>query len=487
MSDLPLVDISSDAENFIFSVALHPSRNEMLIGFATGHVCCLKYTIDKKKYKNNLKLVFEKTGKNFEYSVMHGDDLISGDDDLFEILWKTKRHDKACRQILYLDEDTAVSMGSENILKKFKCSSGKVTDKLEFPDLLDKKVAVNCMYNFNDYILIGMDDKGIVKVVKFDKEDDNKMVCINTLTGLHNGDCINKIISLNKNNYQRVIKKSGKSKLKDEFIREPLSVHKFVSVGQTTLQVWDCRWENLNKLETSEDQEDELLSLCYLNDDENDTNLICGIGEGALTVWKFGKNEYKDQINRIKISKSESVESCVSSLQNDNRLWCGLTNGYVYLVDGKVGSIIKKLHHSKTDEVNFLDIDYEYRPVSTSMTTIKIWDDYAENEADEDIESSDEEDENNYSDSDMSDDSVNLSEQLLSGEEEEEEPNSDDEYLADFAKEMKEKDTKFEVMEINASKNDIKKISKKQEKKKQQELKKKQASLKHGIRKFEGL
>ncbi|XBW35277.1 hypothetical protein QEN19_000845 [Hanseniaspora menglaensis] len=485
MSDLPLIEIASDAENFIFAVAMHPSRNEMLIGFATGHVCCLKYTIDKSKYKNNVKLIFEKTGKNFEYSVMHGDDLIDEEQNsFFEILWKTKRHDKACRQILYLDEDAAVSMGSENILKKFKCSSGKVIDKLEFPELNEKKISVNCMYNFNDYILLGMDDKGIVKVVKMDKEDDNKLVCVNTLEGLHNGDCVNKIISLNKSNYQRVIKKSGKNKIKDEFIREPLSVHKFVSVGQTTMQVWDCRWTNLDKLEISEDQEDELLSLCYLNDDENDTNLICGFGEGILTVWKFGKNEYKDQINRIKISKSESVESCVSSLQNDNRLWCGLTNGYVYLVDGKVGKIIKKLHHSKTDEVNFLDIDYEYRAVSTSMTVIKIWDGYGEDEDENCIESTDE----NMSDSDDdSSDDANLSDELLSGEEEEEESNSDDEYLAEFAEEMKTKKSNFEIMEIKPSQKDIKKVTKKQEKKIQQELRKKEASLKHGVRKFEGL
>lgn len=481
MSELPLIDIATDEENFIFSVAMHPTRKEMLIGFATGHVCCLKYNIDKLKYPSNVKLNFQKTGKEFEYTLMHGDDPISDADgaSLFEVLWKTKRHDKACRQIIYLNEDIAVSYGSENILKRFKCSSGKVIDKLEFPDISEKKISVNCLYNFNDYILIGMDDKGIVKVVKIDREDGDTLVCVNTLEGLHNGDCINKIISLNKSNYQRIIKKSGKSKLKDEFIKEDLSLHKFVSVGQTTMQVWDCRWKNLDKLETSEDQEDELLSLCYLNEDEKDTNLICGLGEGILTVWKYGKNEYKDQINRIKIKKGESIESCVSSLQNDNKLWCGLTDGSVFLVDGKAGKIFKKMQHSKADEVSFLDIDCEYRFVSVSMTCIKIWDNYVESE---------EAETNSFSDSDSSDD-AGLSDELLSGEEEEEseEPNSDDEYLANFAKEMEGKKKQIEITEIKSSKSSLKKVSKKQEKKNQRELKKKQESLKHGIRKFEDL
>lgn len=478
MSELPLIDIATDEENFIFSVAMHPARNEMLIGFATGHICCLKYNIDKAKYPSNVKLNFQKTGKTFQYTLMHGDDLISDADgaNLFEILWKTKRHDKACRQIIYLDEEIAVSIGSDNILKRFKCSNGKVIDKLEFPDITEKKISVNCLYCFNDYILVGMDDKGIVKVVKIDREYGDALVCVNTLEGLHNGDCINKIIALNKSNYQRIIKKSGKSKLKDEFIKEDLSVHKFVSVGQTTMQIWDCRWKNLDKLETSEDQEDELLSLCYLNEDEKDTNLICGLGEGILTVWKYGKNEYKDQINRIKIKKGESIESCISSLQNDNKLWCGLTDGSVYLVDGKAGHIIKKMQHSKSDEVSFLDIDFEYKFVSASMTCIKIWQSYVESEEAASI---------SYSDS--SSDDGDFSDELLSGEEESEEPNSDDEYLADFAKEMEEKKKQIEVIEIKASKSNLKKVSKKQEKKNQKDLKKKQESLKHGIRKFDDL
>jgi len=482
--DSTLLNITIECENAIFTMAMHPSKNQMLIGFSTGHVCCIEYNINKD---NKIKMVFNKIGKEFEYELFNeNDDAIESSETskFVNLLWKTKRHEKSCRNVIYVDDKTAVSVGSDNHMKLFKCGNGKILDKYHFEDLDKLSVKPNCLYTFNEYILMGTEEKGIVKVMKYDVSDNYKLEMFNTLTGLHNGDSINKIEALNKNNYKKVIKKTGKNKIQDEFISEALSVHKFISVGQTCLQIWDCRWKDISKVQSSEDQEDELLSLCFLNDDENDTTLFCGQGQGVMTTWKYGLNEYTDQIGRIKISKNEGIESLIPTMLNNNRIWCGVTDGFVYLIDGKVKRIVKKVHHGKYEDVSLLDIDYEYRLVSGSMNTIKLWE-IDQGEEDEQELMSEDSSENDFSDD--SDSSFDAENDMLSGEEEDEESNSDDEAIASFKKAMEEKPRSIEVQEIKMSNKDINKISKKQQKKKQQELKRKQESLKHGIRKFEGL
>lgn len=475
--DSQLLNITLDCENAIFTMAMHPAKNQMLIGFSTGHVCCIEYNITEN---NKIKMVFNKIGKEFKYTLFNeDDDEIEASDipQYVNLLWKTKRHEKSCRNVIYLDEKTAVSVGSDNHMKLFKSENGKILDKYYFEDLEKLQVKPNCLFAFNEYILMGTEEKGIVKVMKYDSQ--YKLEMFNELVGLHNGDSINKIEALSKSNYKRVIKKAGKNKVQDEFITEGLSIHKFISVGQTTVQIWDCRWKDITKVQSSEDQEDELLSLCFLNDDENDSTLFCGQGQGVLTFWQYGLNEYNDQIGRIKISKNEGIESLMPTMLNNNRIWCGCTDGFVYLLDGKVKRIVKKVHHGKYEDVSLLDIDYEYRLVSGSMNTIKVWN----------IDQEEEEMSNASMEDDSSDDSQSSSDDesdSLSGDEEDE-SNSDDEAIASFKKSMEEKPLNIQVQEIKMSNKDIKKISKKQQKKQQQELKRKEESLKHGIRKFEGL
>ena len=482
--DTAILNIELECENAIFTLAMHPSKNQMLIGFSTGHVCCIEYNVTKD---DKMKLIFTKIGKEFKYELYNENDDEIDEAELakyVKLLWKTKRHEKSCRNIVYVDEKTAVSVGSDNHLKLFKSENGKILDKHHFDDLDELSVKPNCLYTFNEYILVGTEEKGIVKVLKYDKLNNYKLEMFNTLTGLHNGDSINKIEDVSKNNYKKVIKKAGKNKLQDEFITEALSVHKFISVGQTCVQIWDCRWKDISKVQASEDQEDELLALCFLNDDENDTTMLCGQGQGVLTTWKYGLNEYADQIGRIKIAKNEGIESLIPTMLNNDRIWCGVTDGFVYLIDGKVKRIVKKVQHGKYEDVSLLDIDFEYRLVSGSMNTIKIWEIEQGEDEEQELMS---EDSSNEEFSDDSDSSFDAENDMLSGEEEDEDPNSDDEAIASFKQAMEEKPKKIEVQEIKMSNKDINKISKKQQKKKQQELRRKQESLKHGIRKFEGL
>ena len=78
-------------------------------------------------------------------------------------------------------------------------------------------------------------------------------------------------------------------------------------------------------------------------------------------------------MSRIKIAKDESVECIVSTLQDDNSVWCGCSDGKLYKVDIKRSKISEVRKHNTVDEVQFLDLDCEYRLVSGGMDNLKIW------------------------------------------------------------------------------------------------------------------
>lgn len=281
------------------------------------------------------------------------------------------------------------------------------------------------------------------------------MALSNSIRSIHFGDSINDIFHFDKR-----------------------SAYKFISLGQTTLAYFDVRDKDAKpnvagnedgKILISDDQEDEVLCGCFVDPEVADT-LLCGMGEGIVTVWKPNKNDLEDQMSRIKISKDESIDCIVPTLQDDNCVWCGCSNGNIYKVNAKLGKVVEIRNHSELDEVSFVDLDFEYRVVSGGLENIKIWelssDDVEENASVE----SDSDEPLSHSDEDLSDDTSSDDETTLVG-------LSKEELLDELDKDLKEDHQ--EEKESNSKSVKKRKIMKENNKKKD--------LYEHGIKKFDDL
>ncbi|KAG7803294.1 hypothetical protein KL944_001247 [Ogataea haglerorum] len=218
------------------------------------------------------------------------------------------------------------------------------------------------------------------------------------IVGTENGD----VLCLDSNTLQQTyqIKKVHEDAVNSINHYVPKSDYQFVTTGSTTLSHFDIRKEQ--PLHQSEDQEDELLCSSWL-DPTNPNTMLCGMGEGVVTVWRPEMNDFADQISRVRISK-EPVESLISALDSEGEhIWAGCFDGTVSRVDIRSGRVVERRVHSETDEVSFLDLDHEYRLISAGMDRLTIWketgdvessgDDEDEKDVDESEDSSAEEEE----------------------------------------------------------------------------------------------
>ncbi|QHS76877.1 Jip5p [Saccharomyces paradoxus] len=420
-TSLPILELLS-LKAPIFQSLSHPELPIIITGFGTGHIVSHRYDPTKLQSRLHRRRKIEtatasKDARNVS-KIKNGTcpwtrldiDLETGDlklidaekqdqqrqtennEDLgVETLWKTKRHKGSVRAMCFdAKGDNIFSVGSDNILKKANTMTGKVVKKVNLSSLFNSEKNKNdkftklCASQTHPLILIG-DESGNIHVI-----NSENLALTNSIRSIHFGDSINDILHFDKR-----------------------SAYKFISLGQTTLAYFDVRDKDAKpnvaenedgKILVSDDQEDEVLCGCFVDPEVADT-LLCGMGEGIVTVWKPNKNDLEDQMSRIKISKDESIDCIVPTLQDDNCVWCGCSNGNIYRVNAKLGKVIEVRNHSELDEVNFVDLDFEYRVVSGGLENIKIWelsnDDVEKNESLE----SDSEDSFSRSDEDISDDS----------------------------------------------------------------------------------
>ncbi|SSD61581.1 related to WD repeat-containing protein JIP5 [Saccharomycodes ludwigii] len=334
---LPILELKySDP---LFDVKLHPSKPIIISSLATGYVTCHKY--DPKQLTSFMQSVKRKREKYTEFagetatgatSVNTNNVLCKvftvdprGNDSsnatsFLTLMWKTRRHKGSVRSMC-VDEngDYVYTIGSDNILKKANTMDGKVVKKINLLTLLsddhskDESTVLKItklVKSAKQPLLILGDESGNVYVLS-----SKDLSLQNTIHNIHNGDAINDLIPFAKR-----------------------SVYKYISLGQTTLAYWDSRKskdkDGESKITVSDDQEDEILCGTFVNP-ENGEVLVCGMGEGILTIWKPNKNQLQDQLSRIKICKNQSIDSVVPTLQDDNCVWCGCSDGNVYKVNIK--------------------------------------------------------------------------------------------------------------------------------------------------------
>ncbi|CCK71044.1 Jip5p KNAG_0F03800 [Huiozyma naganishii CBS 8797] len=410
----PLLEISfPDELAVLFSVAAHPTESVLYLGLANGYVYAYRYKVVQGRPVVSLQLGTETA----ECSVM----------------WRTRRHKGSVRCLaLDADGDKLYSIGTDSVLKVADSKTGKVLQKC----VISEGAGATKLVVTDKVVLVGMESGEVLVLSVGDLTQRNK------ITRIHEGDAINDIFHFAKR-----------------------SMYKFVSLGQTTLAYWDCNMDDTRereKIRMSDDQEDEILCGAFVDDQVGDT-LVCGMGEGILTVWKPEKNDLEDQMSRVKVCKNDSIDCIVPTLQDDNCVWCGCSDGKLYKVDAKRGKVVETRVHAIADECSFLDLDCEYHVVSGSMESVKVWGEPLEEEQEDSGNS-----ENSDSFSDSSDSSDSSSEEFtgeLTG-------LSREELIAEL-----DKDIDVEPAET-------------QEPKQKKQRRQKQGSSNnesHGITKFEGL
>ncbi|OBA16527.1 uncharacterized protein OGAPODRAFT_99352 [Ogataea polymorpha] len=420
---VPLVNLDFGTDP-LFSFSAHPSKNALVVGSGTGQVKLLKY--DVEKLENH---IFHSADKGCAQIDVRAKELQGS--DCVTIGWRTKRHQGSCRSIIFdTNGEYVYSAGLDKQIKKAKAETGVVVAKSE---ILASNITKILTVPNKNFLIVGTEDGDVL--------------CLDSNTL--------------KQTYQ--IKKVHEDAVNSISHYVPKSDYQFVTTGSTTLSHIDIRKDQ--PLHQSEDQEDELLCSAWL-DPTNPNTMLCGMGEGVVTVWRPEMNDFADQISRVRISK-EPVESLISALDSEgDHFWVGSFDGTVSRVNIRSGKVVEKRAHSETDEVSYLDLDHEYRLISAGMDRLTIWRETGDVDS-----SSDEEDEEEIDETAKNSDSDSSSENSDS---------NDDRPIVPLI-EIKEK----LLAQLEDSDEEPPKKRKKQMKK---ETKKQKAhTQEHGIRKFDGL
>lgn len=382
----------------LFSLAAHPTKPILLSGLATGHLYCHSYDGEKleeaqSEMREKLSLLekeaFQK-GKIAEivrsvsqlkkkwWATVEDHTNVTETDYVVEN-WKTKRHKGSCRSVIFDPLELTVgeniySVGKDHIIKKANTETGKVVSKTSVAEhFSDKDSITKIAHSSTHPFLVSGTENGHLLI--YDSSNLGTGQLKFKVSQAHE-DAINHILPM-----------------------PAVSAYHYLTLGSTTLSHIDIRKGIITQ---SDDQEDELLSMTFSsdcqNENKNDTVLVSH-GEGIVTIWKDSKNGYRDQLTRIKVNKTALIDAIVATMNQDDdemaaSVWCGDSDGLLHRVNYKKGKVVETRVHSSAsgknrdvDEVGILDIDYDYRLMSAGMDSLKIWSGQEYEDLDADSES----------------------------------------------------------------------------------------------------
>lgn len=379
----------------LFTSISHPTEPIIVTGSATGRVQAYKYNVDELR---EVRKDFD--GLPYVISNLQKDDFL---EDTIDLLWSTKRHKGSCRGLCFDLESNGkklYSIGSDGVVKMSDVETGKVLSKY----INEEVKFTKCISPPGKPYLVVGDEIG--NIYCHDTRQKDLKLCHEPIRRLHNGEGINGISYC-----------------------WPKSDYKFITMGSTTVCEIDLRKPE-KAVRESEDQEDEVVCGVFVDQQKQDL-MVCGMGEGVVTTWKPELNQWEDQVNRIKVTKDETIDSIISAMDGDGKfVYAGSGDGSVNKIDVIEGRCVEHLFNrdpekegNVVDEVTILDLDHGYRLVSGGMDGLTIWDeeegeDEDEDESEEDINDSDSGSDNG-SDSDSDGDSEISADALINSAESE--------------------------------------------------------------------
>ncbi|KAF2103473.1 WD40 repeat-like protein [Rhizodiscina lignyota] len=356
LDTLCTLPLSSD----LFALSLHPSDPILAVGLSSGHVQCYKLPPPPPSDSNG----------SVASAATNASEASNGRAQI-ETAWKTRRHKGSCRSLAFSwDGQLVFSAGTDGLVKGARSESGVVETKIAVPGdpvsgSEDSPVVLHALTP--QTLLLATDSSAlhIYDLRASSKKSPATIASKPNSTYRPHDDYISSITPLPPTDAST----SGLPK-------------QWLSTGGTTIAITDLRRGVLVK---SEDQEEELLSSCFVTGlsargTSTGQKALIGSGDGIITLWE--KGQWDDQDERIIVDRGvggmggESLDCMVQvpeEMAMGKTVAVGMGGGLVRFVRLGPNKVVGECTHDEIEGVVGLGFDVGGRMVSGGGQVVKVW------------------------------------------------------------------------------------------------------------------